>query len=271
MGTKSKRNNISSITNKKGKELITCVAAYTHPVAKLIDEFCDIILVGDSLGMTIYGMNNTLGVTLDMMINHGKAVVNATKKSLIVVDLPYGSYETSKEQALKTSLEVVAKTGCEAVKLEIKNDDLIKTIKFLNQKGIKVVSHVGLTPQNIKEMGGFKVQGRDKKTAQKIIDLAVKSQDAGAFCVVIEGVIEEIASKITNKLTIPTIGIGASPHCDGQVLVIDDILGIQQEYSPRFVKKYANLSQDISDAVKNFSNDVKNKKFPKEEHCFFPK
>ncbi len=259
---------VSDIKNYKNKEPITCVAAYTYPIANLIDEFCDLILVGDSLGMTIYGMKDTLGVSLEMMINHGKAVVNATKKSLIVVDLPHGSYETSKEQALETSLKVIKETGCDAVKLEVE-DNIIEIIEFLTKKGVATVSHVGLTPQHIKEFGGFKVQGRDENRAKNIIDLALKSQKAGAFCIVIEGVIEKIAAQITKMLTIPTIGIGASVQCDGQILVIDDIIGIKQEYSPKFVKTYANLSQEIVNSVKTFSNEVKSKKFPTKDHCFY--
>lgn len=264
----SRRNNIADIQGKKGSEKIVCIAAYTYPIAQLIDESCDLILVGDSLGMTIYGHENTLSVSVEMMVNHGKAVVNATKKSLIIVDLPYGSYETSKEQALETSLKVIKETRCDAVKLEITND-LIETIEFLSKNGVQVVSHIGLIPQHVEELGGFKVQGRDEKVAKNLIDLAVKSQDAGACLLVIEGVIESVSSEITNKLEIPTIGIGASLNCDGQVLVIDDLLGIEQEYSPKFVKKYANLSKEIKQSAQKFSSDVKSKKFPEDKHCFY--
>jgi len=262
------RNSVLDIQNKKGKEPITCIAAYTSPIAKMIDEYVDIILVGDSLGMTVYGMKNTLGVTLDMMINHGKAVVNSTKKSLIIVDMPFGVYEKSKEQALENCNKVINETGCDAVKLEV-TKDLIPTIEFLTKNNINVVSHVGLIPQHVKELGGFKIQGRDEESAKEILDTAIGSQKAGAFAIVIEGVIETLATKITNSVDIPTIGIGASPNCDGQVLVIDDILGIKQEYSPQFVKQYANLSDEIKRAVKNFTNDVKTKKFPTKKHCFF--
>lgn len=257
---------IENIRNSDHK--LVCVAAYTFPVASLIDEFCDLILVGDSLGMTIYGMENTLGVTVDMMINHGNAVVKATKKSLIVIDLPYGSYENSKEQAFATSKRIMNETGCDAVKLEVENDSIIETINFLIQNGIPVIAHVGLTPQHVEELGGFKVQGRNETRAQHIIDLAQKCEKAGAFAIVIEGVIERIAAEITQKLKIPTIGIGASVECDGQILVIDDILGIKQEYSPRFVKNYAYLSDEIQNAVRNFSQEVRNKKFPTKDHCF---
>lgn len=258
---------INDIKNHKRKQPLVCIAAYTYPIANLIDKYCDLILVGDSLGMTIYGMENTLDVSVEMMINHAKAVVNATKKSLIVVDLPYGSYDKSKEQALETSRKILKETGCDAVKLEVE-ENIIPIIEFLVQNDIPVVSHIGLTPQNVEEFGGFKIQGRKEDRAQTIINLAKKSQECGAFCVVIEGVVENIAAKITNLLEIPTIGIGASKECDGQILVIDDILGIKQEYSPKFVKNYSDLSKEIENAVKNYSNEVKNKKFPTSDHCF---
>lgn len=260
------RISVDNIKNSKHKNIVA-ISAYTYPIASLIDEFCDLILVGDSLGMTIYGMENTLGVSVEMMINHGKAVVNATKKSLIVVDLPYGSYEESKEQAYKTAKKVIRETGCDAVKLEIEGN-LTETIAFLTKKGIPVISHIGLTPQHIKKFGGFKIQGRNEISAQNIIDLAIKSEKAGSFCVVIEGVVENLAIEISNKLKIPTIGIGASVECDGQILVIDDILGIKQEYSPRFVKNYAYLSGDIRNAVKNFAAEVRSRQFPTKDHCF---
>jgi 3-methyl-2-oxobutanoate hydroxymethyltransferase len=263
-----RRNNIQDIKSHKGKEPITCVAAYTYPVANLIDEFCDVILVGDSLGMTIYGMSNTLGVSVEMMINHGKAVVKATKKSLIVVDLPYGSYEQSTKQAYESASRVINETGCDAVKLEI-TPDLIETIQFLTHNNIPVISHIGLIPQHVEKLGGFKIQGRDEAKARELVDVAIRSQEAGAFCVVIEGVIEKVSCEITNALKIPTIGIGASPHCDGQVLVIDDILGIKKEYSPKFVKAYADVSGDIRNCVKQFSQDVKSGKFPTKDHCFY--
>ncbi len=262
------RNRIKDIIDRKNKEPIVCVAAYTYPVANLIDKFCDVILVGDSLGMTIYGHKDTLSVTLDMMINHGKAVVSATKKSLIVIDLPYGSYENSKEQALRSAKRVVDETGCDAVKIEM-TVDLLETIQYLSKNNIAVMAHIGLTPQHIEKLGGFKVQGRDKKIADEISNLAIDCEKFGAFCVVIEGVIENIASNISQNLEIPTIGIGASIDCDGQVLVIDDILGIKQEYSPKFVKQYDNLSRNIENAVENFAIDVKERRFPNKEHCFF--
>lgn len=264
----NKRNNIIDIKNKKGKEPITCISAYTYPIAQIIDEFCDIILVGDSLGMTIYGMKNTLDVSVEMMMNHGKAVTNATKNALIIVDIPFGSYEKSKEQAFENAAKIISQTGCDAVKIEM-SEDLVETISFLNNRGIPTVAHVGLTPQHVNRLGGFKIQGRDKKSANQILDLAIACQEAGAFLLVIEGVIEKVASQVTKELEIPVIGIGASIDCDGQVLVIDDIIGIKQEYSPKFVKNYANLSNEIRRCASEFSNEVKSKKFPKSEHCFY--
>jgi len=262
------RNTINDIRQKKNNEKIVAVAAYTYPVANLIDEFCDIILVGDSLGMTIYGHKNTLDVTLDMMINHAQAVVNATEKSFIMVDLPFGSYEKSKEQALESAEAVINKTGCDAIKLEV-TTNLLETIKYLSENNINVVAHIGLIPQHIERLGGFKIQGKSSEDSEYLKNLAQKCQEFGASILVIEGVIENIAKNISQNLEIPTIGIGASPLCDGQILVIDDIVGIDQEYSPKFVKKYDNLSENIKNSMKKFSNEVKNGKFPTKDHCFF--
>lgn len=259
------------IKNLHSKEPIVCISAYTYPIAKLIDKFCDLILVGDSLGMTIYGMSDTKSVSMDMMINHGQAVKNAVPNALVIVDLPYGSYEKSHEQALENCKKIIAKTGCDGVKIEVKNFALVDTVKFLVNNGINVAAHVGLTPQNIDEFGGFKVQGKDDKSAQQIIDIAVKCEKAGAFCMFIEAVIESVATEIVEKLSIPTIGIGASAKCSGQVLVIDDILGINQDYKPKFTKQYDDLSDKITNAVGKFASEVKSHKFPSKEHCFFAK
>lgn len=263
----SKRYKITDIKNKKGQEPIICLTAYTYPIAKILDNYCDIILVGDSLGMTIYGMENTLSVTVDMVINHAKCVVKATKKSFILVDLPYGSYETSKEQALETAKRIIAETGCDAVKLETPAA-LAKTVEFLVSKNIPVVGHVGLMPQHINEIGSYKYQGRTEKQIQEILNDAKKIYEAGAFMIVIEGVVESLARKITEDLPIPTIGIGASPICDGQVLVIDDMIGLNREFKPKFVKSYSNIADQIEKSVKQYSEEVRSRKFPAAEHLF---
>jgi 3-methyl-2-oxobutanoate hydroxymethyltransferase len=223
------------------------------------------ILVGDSLGMTIYGMSDTVDVTLEMMINHGKAVTKAAKKSFVIVDLPYGTYEESAEQALKSAQRVITETGCDAIKIETSRA-LVPTAKFLVDNQINVMGHIGLLPQHVKEIGGYRYQGRDEKSAQEIFTTALELEKAGVFSIVIEAVPAELASKISQNLKIPTIGIGASADCDGQVLVIDDLLGLNQEFKPKFVTHYENLSQKIADAVKNFCHDVKSQKFPFENN-----
>lgn len=256
---------VEIILQKKGGEKILCLTAYTFSVAKILDEYCDMILVGDSVGMAIYGMPNTIGVDLEMMINHGKAVMRAAKKSLVVIDLPFGTYEKSKEQALKSAQKVISETGCDAIKIEV-TADLIETIKFLVENKINVVGHVGLLPQHIEEIGGYRYQGRDENSAREILETAKLIEKAGAFALVIEAVPADLATKITEEISIPTIGIGASASCDGQVLVIDDLIGLNQEFKPRFVTRYENIAEKISRAVAEFAADVKSKKFPAKEN-----
>ena len=255
----------TEILNRKSGEKITCLTAYTFPVAKILDNFCDIILVGDSLGMCIYGFADTVDVTVEMMINHGRAVVKAAKKSLIVVDIPCGSFEKSAQQAYETAQKIVDETGCDAVKIETSRSS-IAAIKMMVENDIAVMAHVGLLPQQVRELGGYKYQGRDEKQAQEIIEIAQLAEAAGAFACVIEAVPAKLADRITQALKIPTIGIGASANCDGQVLVIDDVLGLNQEFKPRFVKNYASIADDISQAVQGFVSDVKSKKFPAKEN-----
>lgn len=246
------------------KTPITCLTAYTYPIAKILDKHCDIILVGDSLGMAIYGMENTLGVTVQMMIDHGKAVTRAAKKALIVVDIPYGSFEKSPEQALETAQKIINETRCDAVKIET-SKDTIPTIKFLVDQGIPVMGHIGLLPQKIKEMGGYKYQGKDQNSAAEILQIAKDLEKSGAFATVIEGVPASLATQITQAIKIPTIGIGASVDCSGQVLVIDDVLGLNQEFKPRFVKNYADLASQIDKAVEEFCAEVRNREFPSKD------
>lgn len=253
------------IRNKKNREKIICLTAYTFPIAKILDNFCDIILVGDSLGMCIYGHDDTVDVSVEMMINHGKAVTKAAKKSLVVVDVPAGSFEKSALQALETAKEIVTKTNCDAVKIETSQDS-IAAIKMIAENGINVMAHVGLLPQQVRQLGGYKYQGRDEKSAQEIINIAKQAEAAGAFACVIEAVPATLADKITQAIKIPTIGIGASANCDGQVLVIDDLLGLNQEFKPRFVKNYASFASATAHAVQDFTADVKGKKFPAKEN-----
>lgn len=252
---------IQDIQNFKNKQKITCLTAYSYPIAKILDESCEIILVGDSLGMAIYGHEDTLDVTLEMMINHGQAVTKAAKKSFVVVDLPFNTYEQSKEQALASAKEVISRTKCDAIKIET-TPELIETAQFLVQNGINVMGHIGLLPQHVREMGGYKYQGKDEEAAKQIIETARQLESAGVFSIVIEAVPAKLADEITRILTIPIIGIGASKNCDGQILVFDDLLGLNQEFTPKFVTKYCDLAQEISIAVRNYKNDVLTQKFP---------
>jgi 3-methyl-2-oxobutanoate hydroxymethyltransferase len=252
---------IENILGKKNRQKITCLTAYSYPIAKLIDPYCDIILVGDSLGMTIYGFDNTREVSLAMMIAHGKAVCKAVKHSFTVVDLPFGSYENSPYQALTSAQEIIEKTNCDAIKIETPAN-LIPTVKFLCDHKIKVMAHIGLMPQTIENSKDFRYQGRNENDAHEIFNTALELEKAGAFSIVIEAVPEKLATEISRKLTIPTIGIGASGDCDGQVLVIDDLLGLNTEFKPKFVTRYEDLATKISQAVSKFSDDVRNKKFP---------
>ena len=218
---------VAKILQKKNREKIVCLTAYTFPMAKILDEYCDVILVGDSLGMVVYGLADTVDVTLEMMINHGKAVMRAAKKSFVVVDLPFGTYENSKEQALESAQKVIAQTGCHAIKIETSRE-LVSTVKFLVENKINVMAHVGLLPQSVRKIGGYKYQGRSEEAAKEILETAKLLEEAGAFSMVIEAVPEKLAAEISRSIQIPTIGIGASSECDGQVLVIDDLLELNQ-------------------------------------------
>ncbi len=256
---------VSDILAKKNRSKISCLTAYTFPVAKILDEICDIILVGDSLGMCVYGFDDTVDVSVGMMIDHGCAVVKACKRAFVVVDIPANSFEKSAAQALQTAQEIVDKTSCDAIKIET-GEAQIEAISLIAKNGINIMAHVGLLPQQVRELGGYKYQGRDAISARKIIEIAIKAQEAGAFAIVIEAVPAWLADEITARLKIPTIGIGASKNCDGQVLVIDDVLGLNQEFKPKFVKNYENLAEIIKKSAKNFDFEVKNGIFPEKSN-----
>jgi len=245
------------------------LTAYTARQAQLLDAHCDILLVGDSLGQVIYGLDSTLPVSVDMMIAHGAAVVRGSYHSLVVVDMPFGSYEGSKEQAFDTASRIMAETGCAAVKLE-GGEAMAETIAFLTQRGIPVMAHVGLTPQAVNVLGGYAARGRSQQEHDKIISDGLAVQNAGAFAVVVEGVIEPIAIALTNSLEIPTIGIGASAKCDGQVLVTEDMLGMFERV-PRFVKRYEDIASVIDKTVATYAEEVRARTFPTEEQTYQPK
>jgi 3-methyl-2-oxobutanoate hydroxymethyltransferase len=257
---------IPEIIARKNKQKLSVLTAYTFQIAQIMDGEVDMILVGDSLWMVMYGMDSTVGVSLEMMIAHGNAVTKAAKKSFVVVDMPYGTYEKSPEQAYQNASRIIAETACDAVKLE-GGVAMAATIKFLVDNKIPVMAHIGLLPQSVNLYGGYKIQGKDEASENQLIEDAKAVEAAGAFAAVIEGVKKAAADKITKAVNIPTIGIGASVECDGQVLVIDDMLGLTIK-PPKFVKQYANLKEDIRSAVKAYVADVKDKKFPSEENCY---
>ena len=254
------------ITARKGGDPIVCLTAYDAPTAALVDEYCDLILVGDSLGMVVHGLPSTVGVTLDMMILHGQAVMRTAHKSLVVVDLPFGSYEDSVESAFKSASRVIMETGCQAVKIE-SGSYAAETISYLVERGIPVMSHVGLRPQSMNVLGGFRARGRSKEIADEIIENAISAAEARSFAVVVEGVSEELANRVTQAVDIPTIGIGASAQCDGQILVTPDMLG-QFDRVPKFVKKYGTQLDMTRDAIAQYASDVKDRSFPGEANLY---
>ena len=266
-----KRLSVRDIRRKKvieqSQEPIVSLVCYTAQMARLINNQVDIILVGDSLGMTIYGHENTLSVTLDMMINHGAAVVRSTDIPHIVVDMPFGSYEESPEVAFRSASKIMRETGAQSVKLE-GGEEFAETIFFLNQRGIPVMGHIGLMPQRIQTLGGFFTQGKTEKESIKLMNDAKSISQAGAFSMVIEAIPEEVATDITRKMDVPTIGIGAGRNCDGQILVSHDILNLFGAFTPKFVKKYGNIDENIVKAVTDYSQEVKNKKFPTPDNIF---
>ncbi|GAA0863298.1 3-methyl-2-oxobutanoate hydroxymethyltransferase [Sphingopyxis soli] len=255
-----KRLTVPRIRQRKGGEPIVMLTAYTVRMAQLLDPHCDMLLVGDSLAQVIYGLPHTVGVTMDMMALHGAAVVRGSYHAAVIVDMPFGSYEGSPQQAFDNAARLLKETGAAAVKVE-GGKVLAPTIEFLTQRGIPVMGHVGLTPQAVNILGGYGVRGKSEEEARSIVEDAVAVAQAGAFSIVIEGVLESIAIEITNKVACPTIGIGASAQCDGQVLVTDDMLGMFERV-PKFVKRYGTLSGAVTDAVKDYADEVRSRSFP---------
>jgi 3-methyl-2-oxobutanoate hydroxymethyltransferase len=257
------------ITARKGKEPIVCLTAYTAPVAELLDAHCDLLLVGDSVGMVVHGLPNTVGVTMEMMILHGQAVMRASKRALVVVDMPFGSYEGSKEVAYANAVRIMKETGAQAVKVE-SGPTIAETIGYLTARGIPVMGHVGLRPQSVLVDGAFKARGRTRAEREAVIAEAEATADAGAFCIVVEGVAESLAREITEAVGVPTIGIGASAGCDGQILVSDDMLGLF-DWTPKFVRRYADLRGEIDKAVAAYAADVRARRFPGAAETYFSK
>ena len=265
--TRPQRLSVSQIKRRKGGDKLVCLTAYTAPVARLLDPEVDLLLVGDSLAMVVYGFDSTLPVTLDMMIAHGSAVVRATSHAAIVVDLPFGSYQASPEDAFRAAARVMAETGCLAVKLE-GGEEMAETVAFLTRRGVPVMGHVGLTPQSVNELGGYRSRGHDDQERRKILADGLAITEAGAFSLVVEGVNEGLARELTERVAIPTIGIGASASCDGQILVTDDMLGVFAEFTPKFVKRYRTLGAEIAAAAREYADDVRRERFPAAEHTY---
>lgn len=256
-------------TDGQSGEPLVMLTAYTIRTAQIFDPHCDMLLVGDSLGQVIYGLDSTIPVSLDMMCAHGAAVVRGSYHSVVVIDMPFGSYEESPEHAIRSATRVMKETGAAGVKME-GGEAMAETVNFLTNRGIPVMGHVGLTPQAVNVLGGHKVQGRDEATAKKVVSDARAIDEAGAFSIVIEGVLEPIAREATHAVSCPTIGIGASVECDGQVLVGEDMLGLFERV-PRFVKKFDNLAERMDAAVAQYAEGVRNRSFPTEDQTYQPK
>ncbi|WP_187647236.1 3-methyl-2-oxobutanoate hydroxymethyltransferase [Nitrosophilus labii] len=262
----NKKQTITSIKEAKGKEPLVMITAYDALFAKLVEPYADMILVGDSLNMSFLGKSDTLSATIEQMIYHTNAVCNGAKKSFVICDMPFGTYNT-KEEALQNSIKVYKETPADAVKIE-GGKDKAHIIEYLTKNGIAVVGHIGLLPQNVRSEGGYRVKGKDEIEIDELIEDAKAVEKAGAFCIVIEGVKPKAAKEVTKSVKIPTIGIGAGADTDGQVLVWSDMLGFFEEFKPKFVKRYLNGAELVKDALKNFAKEVKSREFPDEKHSY---
>lgn len=257
------------IASRKGGERIVALTSYHAHTAGIVDQYCDFILVGDSLGMVMHGLETTVPVTLDMMILQGRAVMRGSKRALVVIDMPFGSYEESREQAFRNAARVLKETGAGAIKME-GGAHMAETVAFLVRRGVPVMGHVGLTPQAINTLGGFRVQGKGED-GQKLLEADARAiAEAGAFAIVMEGIVEPVARAVTQSIAAPTIGIGASPACDGQILVLEDMLGLS-DWVPKFVKKFGSLREQIEAAVADYAREVRSGTFPGPQHLYQPK
>ncbi len=257
------------ITARKGGQPIVCLTCYTAPMAELLDEACDVLLVGDSVGMVLHGLPNTVGVSIEMMILHAQAVMRGSRRAMVVVDMPFGSYEGAAEAAYANAVLIMKETGAQAVKLE-SGLTVPDTIAYLTRRGVPVMGHIGLRPQAVLVEGSFKAKGRTADERERVLAEARATAEAGAFSMVIEGVAEGLAQEVTGEVSVPTIGIGASAACDGQVLVLDDMLGLF-DWTPKFVRRYADLRGDIARAVRAYAEDVRARRFPGEAETYFAK
>jgi 3-methyl-2-oxobutanoate hydroxymethyltransferase len=264
---KVRRISAPDIAARKGRTPIVCLTAYTAPMAEMLDEHCDLLLVGDSVGMVLHGLPNTVGVTMEMMILHGQAVMRGSRRAMVVVDMPFGSYEGPPEVAYANAVRLMKEIGAQAVKVE-SGPTVPDTIAYMVQRGVPVMGHVGLRPQAVLMDGAFRAKGRNACERERVMDEAKATAEAGAFCIVIEGVAESLAREITEALSVPTVGIGGSAACDGQILVIDDMLGLFN-WTPKFVRRYADLRGEISRAVEAYADDVRHRRFPAAAETYF--
>lgn len=266
---KNERVTVTTIKEKKvAKMPITMLTAYDYAMAKLLDSAeIDMLLVGDSLGNVVLGYDSTLPVTMEDMIHHGKAVCRGAKRAMVVVDMPFLSYQVSVEEAVRNAGRILKETGAQAVKLE-GGAEILDAVKAIVRAGIPVVGHLGLTPQSIHQLGGFKVQGKEENAAQKILNDAKVLEEAGVFAIVLECVPAKLAARVTERVGVATIGIGAGNHCDGQVLVINDMLGMYSDFAPKFVRRFADLQRQMLEAVAEYKEAVTKRAFPAQEHSF---
>ncbi|WP_095090714.1 3-methyl-2-oxobutanoate hydroxymethyltransferase [Mesorhizobium sophorae] len=267
MPTTDIRISADTIRRRKGGTPIVCLTAYTYPIARLLDDHVDLLLVGDSVAMVLHGHETTLGASLEMMIAHGQAVMRGAAKACVVVDMPAGTYEDSAALAVASARRMIDETGCQAVKLE-GGVDMARQIAAIVAAGIPVMGHIGLQPQSVEKDGGYKIKGRTEEAVAALVRDALAVESAGAFSVVIEGTVETVAADITRRIAIPTIGIGASSDCDGQILVIDDMVGLTVDRVPKFVKEYADLRSVISHAAERYAAEVRSRAFPGPGHVF---
>jgi 3-methyl-2-oxobutanoate hydroxymethyltransferase len=266
---KHRRITAPEIAARKGRRPVVCLTAYSTPMAEILDEHCDLLLVGDSVGMVVHGLPNTVGVTMEMMILHGQAVMRGARRAMVVVDMPFGSYEGAAETAFANAARIIKETGAQAVKVE-SGQTTPQTIEYLVKRGIPVMGHVGLRPQAVLVDGTFKAKGRSNDERSRVLDEAKAAAEAGAFSLVVEGVAESLAGEITRQVDIPTIGIGASAECDGQILVVDDMLGLF-DWTPKFVRRYGDLRGEIGRAVAAYAEDVRGRRFPAAAETYFPR
>lgn len=259
---------VADIRGAKGAaKPLVCLTAYTAPMAARLDPYCDLLLVGDSIGMALYGMDNTLQVDLEMMVRHGQAVMRRAETACVVVDMPFGTYEESPEQAYRNAARIIRETGADAVKLE-GGVDMADTIKYLTSRKIPVMGHIGLMPQSVIKEGGYKVKGKTAESEAALLDDARAIEAAGAFALVLEGTVEDASDNITKAVGIPVIGIGASAACDGQVLVTEDMLGLLDGHVPKFAKQYAQLGTEIENAAAQYQKEVQERSFPSAEYLY---